>query len=439
MTADWSQYLASDEEETAVETQPQEKTFEPQNWNQYLDKKESGFLKEGFRHLARTRARIDETLIGYSGDVVGMVEWLDSKLPEAPQLLKNEPTFLEKKAKEFFKSLPKSYELKEKVSELTSGFTDPQNALEEFGDDITGLATILVTGKDPTKIPNVLKAIGKAVTAKSAGKGAELYGFGPAGQAIAEIGTLFLMGLFGKPTADKFVNDQYKQAREKIPQGTLIPSADIEKSLANLESELSKGLSTATKNEVRGAVSELKAKVSGGAYPAEELVDSFHNINERMTSKKLFDELGKTEKKLLNRRYNSFKNIVSEGLNDYGKSNPEFLSEWKEANSAFSAIAESKKVTNSIEGMIGKLPKHLATGVAIELFHGYPLAAAGTVSSFAGLKVGELLYRVGKSPLLRKHYIDVINAASSENLPSFIKSLDSLDKGLKKDLLKASD
>ncbi len=208
----------------------------------------------------------------------------------------------------------------------------------------------------------------------------------------------------------------------------MIPTQRLEKSLISLEEELAKGISTGTKNEVKNAVQELRAKASGGAMEADELVESFHNINERYTSKKLFDELSTSERKNLKHRYDKYKNEVGKEIADYGKENPEFYKQWKEANNGFAIIAQSKKVSNFLQSKLGSLPKHLAGTVAIELFLGHPNVAVGTVLGAGAVKTGELLYRIAKSPKLREHYLSVISEASKENLPAVIKNLEALQK-----------
>jgi hypothetical protein len=200
--------------------------------------------------------------------------------------------------------------------------------------------------------------------------------------------------------------------------------------LDNLSKDLSKGIGTPTKKEVLSAVDELRSKTSGGAFPADELVESYHNLNERINSKKLFDELNSSERKLLKHRYDQFKNKLNGEIKNYGKDNPEFYDQWLKANQAYATIAKSQKVSNFLESNIGKLPKHLAGTLAIELFLGYPRVAAGTLGGAGAIKTGELLYRIANSPKLREHYLNVIKESSKENLPAVIKNLNAMNKEL---------
>lgn len=452
MTIDWSQYAVKDNApevedftEVMIQGQPQSQQQQPSRqkenvWlGQYKAKEDRGYIEEGIRHTARTASRVGETIAGAPGDLVNFVKWLDSKMPEEPKWLKKEPNFVQRFGKKQLEKLPSSTELKQQMSEITGGFVDPQGAWEEFGDSVTELGTGLMFGKDPTKVKNIFGSIAKSVVAKSAKEGVKAYGGGEGAQFTAELGTLMLMGFLDKDMASKYISDKYKKAGNLIPENTMIDTSNLMGELESLEQELSKGIQTATKNEVKGTVSELKGKVSGGAYPADELVEVYHDINEKMSSKNLFSELSKSEQKKLKFRYKQLQEKVAKEISKYGKSNPEFLKEWREANQGFATIAESRKVTNFLESKVGKVPSKLAGSMALEVFLGHPEIAGATAASFTGLKTGEMLYRISKSPTLRKHYANVIKEASAENLGGTIKALNQLDAGLKKSFLEDKD
>lgn len=438
MTFNFDQYPLADEIIESEDITNQEKeTFD---FSKYPDYQEMGYFgqvaKKAKRHASRIGSRVGETLLGMPGDVVNFVNWLDSKMPELPKFLKKDPNFVQKLGVDLMDSLPSSSELKEKMSEITEGYTDPQSSFEEFGDNIVELATILTMGKDPTKIKNLMGSLGKSFVAKSASKTAEEFGAGEKGQLAAEMGSLFLMGLISQPMADKYVGDQYKKARNLIPQNTMIPTGNLEQNLSHLETELSKGISTSTKNEVKSAVKELKNKVSGGSLPAEEIVDSFHDINERLTSKKLFEDLSRPERKKLKIRYDKLKSEVSKEIKDYGKYNPEFYNKWKEANEGYATIQKSKGFTNWLQSHMGRLPEKLAGSMALEVLMGHPELAVGTLGAGAGVKIGELMYRISKSPILRKHYLNSVKSALKEDYPAFIKNAEKLDNSIKKEISK---
>jgi len=387
-----------------------------------------GYAKEGLRHGTRIGSRVGETVIGFPGDIVNFSKYISEKLPDSPEALKEkEPNFVKRAGRRALEWLPTSSELKDMSSYLTSGFTDPQGVMEEFGDEVASMATsLLIPSKDPTKFKSFLKALGTATAAKGSSGTLKALGAGETAQNTAEIGTLLLTGLMGKKTADAFVADKYKTARGKIPAGTMVNTNKFAGELSRLEQELAKGVSTNTKDAVKSATAELRAKASGGAMPMDEIVESYHNINERLSSKKLFDELNTTERKALKHRYDKLKDIIRGQISEYGKSNPDFFNEWTEANAAFKTIADSKKVSNFLQSKLGRIPKYLSGSLAYELFTGHPVAAAGLAGAAAPVKMGELLYRISKDPSLRKHYLNVIKEAGNENLPAVIKSLSAI-------------
>lgn len=443
---DWSEFETEPDENLESSTMP-----EMFDWSEFENVQKEETSSEGYlesiekvakqtgRHTARIASRVAETLVGMPGDIVNLIEWTVNKLPKPPQFMQPKKNIMQEYGKKFLQSLPTSTDLKELSSEITGGFTDPQGTWEEFGDGVIELASALGVGKDPTKIKNVLVPLGKALVAKTASETAKVYGATENQQFASELGTLVLMSLMNKPMANKFASDKLKNAIAKIPRSDVVQSKNLFSNLVNLEKELSKGISTATKNEVKNSVSELKNKAANGTLKAEELVTTYHDINEKMLSKKLFDELSTSEKKKLKFRYDRFKDIVSKDIKEYGKTNPEFYKEWLEGNEAFSVVENSKTVSKFIESNLGKIPKNVASGMALELFLGKPLVAASIGGSYAALKTGEMLYRISKSSSLQKHYLAVYEAALKENVPAMINSLEKLDQELKESFADIED
>ena len=435
---DFSKYRVKNEALPTELPSQQGQSEEPFDFTKYKVKEPPTDLEEVGRHVTRTGSRITESVLGFPGDLYKFTKYLADKFPNTPKLLQREPSPIQKAGKYALESLPTSEKLKEFTSYLTSGFTDPQSANEELGDEIASLATVLISpSKAVGGFGSLLKTLGSATTkatvTKGSGKAAELFGATEPTKNKIELGTLLLTGLLSQKTANMFVSDQYKKAHSQIPSGTMLNTSGLATELQKVDQQLSKGISTPTKNEVRGALRELESKASGGAMEAQELIESYHNINERMTSKKLFDELNSTERKLLKNRYDLVKNEVGKGISAYGKTNPEFYKIWKGANEGFSTLAQSKGVSNFLQSKIGKLPQHLAGSIALDLFLGTPASTLALGTSYGAVKSGELLYRIAKSPTLRDHYMKVILEASNENLPGVIKNLEFLDKAIPKE------
>lgn len=280
--------------------------------------------------------------------------------------------------------------------------------------------------------------------ASSIGQTLEEMGASPELQTAGEIGTFLLAGKLRQPNVDKHVSNLYEAAREKIPQGTMINTGSLVNNLDNLETSFMKGLpdTSATKPTVLKSIRELKNKASGGAMPLEDLVESYHDINSKMNARDLFDTLNKAGRKDLARRFNQFKDVISETVEDYGQFNPDFVNTWKAANEGYAAIQESKKTGRFIRNILKKPATHISSHAALiaaDMFLGHlPTAIIGTGSisgGLVGVKGTELAIRITNSPTLRKYYLQVIQNALKESVPGTISSLNKLGDELEKEEL----
>jgi len=448
MSFDFSKYYDDEpgkQQEQGPEEQPQiseppgiQKPPVPFDFSKYHDKKEPTVLEETGRHVVRTGARIAESVAGTGGNLVGFAKYLTKALPKLPEALESGVgggSPIQKYGRKALEKLPSSDDLKKLSSEFTSGFTDPQSAQEEFGDEVAGLFGDLAVGaENPKTFYNLLNTIGKnvfkAAAAKGTGKVAELYGASPKAKAVTEIGTLFLMGQLGKRAPDAYVKEQYEQVKKKIPQQTMVNTTGLANDLGNIEQEFSKGLTTGTKTEVLKPLSELKAKASGGAMPAEELFQSYRDINEHMNAKNLFDTFSKSDRDLLKYRYGILKDELKKPILSLKSQYPEAIDQWLNANEAKSILMQSEGIKNFLKSHAKSLPGHLATGMAIKFFlgtSGMTAVGAGTTSYFAG----RILKRMAKSPTLRQHYLNVIKESSKENWPAVLSNLNRMEKELK--------
>lgn len=445
----WEQYIADEPSDADSSLQPaaiSSAQQEPVNWDKYSVESPS-LLKEGARHVTRTASRIGETIAGIPGAGIQLAkaagDWLEEKVPLPASLKgKSEANFVQRYGQQLVDKIPTSEDLKDITSKLTNGFTDPQSAAEEFGDDITELAALLFgdkskgAAKAQKVVPKLLTAVGKAFGAKASGKVAEAYGVGETGQFLTEMGTIGLMSLINGKTATQYANGKIAKAKRLVPQNQMLDTRKLTKGLESLEVDLSKGLSTATKNEVKSAVSEIRGKVSGGSYPATEVMDMVHDINERMSSKKLFDELSSTEARKLKHRYGKAKTLLLDEVQQVSRVKPEAYKLWLEGMEGHATINQSQRATKFLEKHVGKLPSKVAQGIGIELVLGHPQAAGATAGAFAALKTTELMYRVMNSPALRKHYSGAVAAAATENLATMTSELSKLEAGLQKSIVK---
>lgn len=467
---DFSKYAKKKPDEPEQENTPVENKQNTQtatndsfDFGKYAKKGgETGF-EEAKRGAARTTSRVLETIAGFPGDTLKSAnmatEWLtdlSKSLPDFgvkkalesaseyfPDLEKKPgPSYLEEIDKYLLENLPTSESLKKRSIEKTGGYTEAQGPYEEFADDVSSIVPMLL---NPTKaaasftgfVGNLGRSILKATVAKGVGKGAKEAGASDGVVAGAEMLSLFLSGYVGRQGAKAYVESLYEGAKSHIPEGATMNTRSLTRALYKVDAELSKGLPTATKDEVRKTLQDLEKKSKMGSMAVDEVVQSFRDINEKMGSKKLFDEMTSSQQKLLRDRYDLLKNKVRDSLGVYGEKNPEFFQTWLDANEGYSAIAKGEQSTRWVREQFKNQKLAAVAGSVAGLFTNPALAikaiaggVAGGGAAFGAVKGLEIFTRVAKSPVLRDFYMRGLTEIVNQNGPGFMNILKEMSKAL---------
>lgn len=386
------------------------------------------------RHAARTGSRVVETLAGLPGDIVDLLktglgygaEKIAGKpLPAFREALEKGPSSVQ--GDEFLpENIPSSREIREPIGKLTKGFTEPQSEKEELSDEIiSDIASFAIPVKG--KIP-FARSIGTALASNLAKEGVKKLGGKEGTQAATKLGTMFLAGLIGRGNVKNFAKNLYEKRDSLLPPGAEIESSRLVKSLEQTKRNLEKGVSTPNKNAVIKPIDEILNKSKSGMIKIEDLTAAQRDFNELMKDPALL----KGAKKL----FGPVKHDIAKSIETYGKSNPEFLKYHKEANEAFATIAESQKVSKKINQWIKSKPSLIASPALTLFEYQHPGAIiptiAGAAAGYGVLKTGELLYRIGKSPVLQKHYLGVIKESLKDNATGTIRHLEKMNEELKK-------
>ena len=406
-------------DEIFIEESPQEDIFDQ------IQTDTASPLGELGRHVARSGSRVSESLLGLPGDVlrVGQIgaQQLEKGASKVREKLGLEP--LDSGIKK--PGIPGSSELKDLSVKIFGEKVLPQSKTESFIDDIVSDAAVLavpVKGKIP-----FMRSIGTALAGNLAFKGAEKVGLDEKGQAAAKLGAFFLSGLAGKGNVKKYWSEQYKLAENAVPTGAQVETFALERKLDNLSHDLSKGISTPSKEFVKTPLKNIRKKIKTGKISVDELVEIKRNINEHRG--KLYKDLtGKQSINYAQGKINDLSGLVDSEIAKYGKTNATFLNHYKNANEAFAGFNQSKRVGN----WLGRQIKLIGKGPLLILEGLFPKLLPGTVASFVGLKGGELVTRVLRNPTLRNYYGNLVKDAVKENTAGFIKNLRALEKGIKK-------
>lgn len=388
--------------------------------------------KSIIRYGGRSLSRAAETAVGLPGDLINLIKTgltygltkATGADPEDISKLMNRRQLL---------TPPTSSDLKSLSEETTKGFTKPENKLEEFSDnvisDLTSLA-VPIKGRVP-----FLRALGTSLGANVAKEGVGYVGGSEGAQEATKLGALFLTGLAAGKSADKLKNNLYEKSRDSIPKGTMIDTVVLGSKLNAVKNQISKGISTPTKTTVLKSIKDIEKKAKGGAMEFEDLVQAHHDLNEISADKKLFEELSKPHQKLLKARLDKVKNVTGETINEKGAAIPGFLENWKNANEAHGAIVKSHKFRNTIKKLTKAKSSYLTTPALIlleALNPGSMLYVAGSVGAgLSAMKSGELISKFYNSPVLRKHYVELLKNAADENVKATIQSISKINRELK--------
>jgi hypothetical protein len=321
---------------------------------------------------------------------------------------------------------PTSQDIREKVTQAITGETlEPRTQVEESYDEfISDAASLAIPIKG--KIP-FMRALGTSALANLGKEGVKALGVGPGGQAATKIGTMMLMGLVGRGGARKYVNNLQKEAYKEIPEGATTNAEDLLKNVKKLESELLKGGTSPSKVDALKLSRQLQARIVRDPknFRVEELPAFRRSVNDFRFNK----GTNATQRYNLDR----FDDLLNKELNQYGKTNPTFLNKYREANLGTAGLAQSNKITRKISETMDLSKLSPETIGLLGLHTIGPKAAIAVAPAWAANKAMKAVSRFTRNSTLRKHYLNVIRAATEGNAASITRNVNQLDAALKKE------
>lgn len=292
----------------------------------------------------------------------------------------------------------------DKLLDTSAGFLGSMIGLGAKG--LAKPGTIPFT-KKAVKIPAAIKTALNAFAPAAAYVGAKEADLPPWQQAAAAIGTSFLTHRLTNKSLGQISKDLYTKSNE-LAKDVVIPADKLVSRLDSLQEVMNKGVKTGPKSRINTLISELKDKSSGGVIPLEELIETRKNINE------VSKEFTKSQLKGSENFWKAVRSSVDSTIDDYGKLNPEFGNTYREANSLYKGIQESKKMETWIKSHV----KESAVGLAgnfllkhLELMSGISPVKAAVIGKSA-LFTKSLI----KNPGFRKAYKDILKNAANENI-----------------------
>ncbi len=421
--------LKSNPVQTHKENQPSSLKLKNQNLPASLKLKNENFPLENEndldreieRNQAQQTSRMLEGVFGLPGDLINF----------AGSALGFEP------------KVPGSQKLREVSENISQGYTKPKNEEEEkVGNIMQDIALFAIPG---AKHYSLARNIGIPLVSELAKEGIKYAGGDDKKQAYGKIGTMVMLDLLSHRkalgTAKEYASSLFKKADEAIPKGLSINATNLEKSLNKLEETFKMGGSRPSTPEALEKLSEIRGEIKNGKINLKNLVAYRPAINEWIDKAKGFEIGGNSDKirRQIIHNLNDVKGEVIKAAEEYGaKYNPEYLKLSQNANEAYSAYAQSNKISNFIEKKVGSKIQSKALKAILGLGGLGSLGGAaglGTtllagsvgLTTALGYKAFKTILR-GKSPTLRKHYFNILEGALKGNTSQVLKNTKELDK-----------
>lgn len=345
---------------------------------------------------------------------------------------------------EYEEILPSSAQIKQSVQSLNPEYLATRNDVEELGDAIVeDFASLyagrqLFKGKIPfantlSKAQQIIRPLGIAIGSNLAETVVKDFTNNDSAAGWAKFGTALFLSMLDKQKAGQYVSQAYKKAEGLLPVDARQDASKLVAKISAIQRRASMGSLAPSEKFIVDEIDEIlkRGQYVPGTGQATMNVSTITNIK-RSLSEKLDKFVYENPKKLAEGRARKLgsgvvKNI-NEFLDEYGKTNPEWLETYREAEQGFSTLATSNKVGNYIKNNLKS--SVLTTGLLKVL--GVPIGAKTAAIGAVAYPSLQITYRIAASPLLRKYYGKIVKAAVEENSLLLNREINNLDKELQK-------
>lgn len=313
-------------------------------------------------------------------------------------------------------------------------YLKPKNDVEKFTNDVVEDAgSIFLPGVALTKMGlrgvSALRSFAASLGANSSGEFVKDITGDEQKGAYAKMGTMFLFSALNKPGVQKEIGSLYQRADKLLPANATTNANKLTSELTRLKNQVLSGrqpgdLAASEKFVVDEADTVLR-QIKDGNINVNTLKSTLRSLNEKL-QKAIYESPDKATRVRAKSLAKGINKAINNTLSDYGKTNPKWWKLQKGANEAFGAVQQSNFITRFIEHNVAGNP--LTHGLLHAL--GVTAGGAGAVIPYQASK---LMYRIYKSPELRKHYARIVSSAASENASVMNKEIKKLDEGLSKE------
>lgn len=393
-------------------------------------------IAEGIqRNIARTGSNIVTRGVGFAGDIFSLInEYAARPLTESitgKEGLPYEQTFLGK-------AIPTTETHRKGLESVTGEYLKPQNEIERFADDVVDTTQLLFTpggqitrsGRTISGGQKLYRNFAKALGAEVLAKGSEGFTGDESAKGWTRMGSIFVTSLLDKPTAARQIGNLYRNAEASIPQGVTTNAGSLQTSMNSLVHTITRGrphgnLSPPERFVVNQAENVLNL-IQNGRIPVDQAWAQLRTINQELQG--VLPDISRQQRRGIRTQAARINGALNETLENYGRTNPGFAQNFHPAQEATATLHQSQWIGNWIRNNI--VSPVQTEGLLQAL--GVPIAQT-TSKIVAPYKAAQLIYRISRSPTLRNLYLRTLNSASQENISTFTRHLNELDKKTQED------
>lgn len=331
-----------------------------------------------------------------------------------------------------FKLLPSSEQGRKGFSALTGGLSDPQTEAEKDYGDVLDTFTLLATAAvNPQSWQALARALGISVLSKGAGKGAQALGFGETGQKVTEGGTTLVTSMFSPGGMAKFLSSQIDKLKSNPVAKHIVPTAGLENKLKTIRAKWNYGTPKPAARQATPKLDALEDLAKKGQAEMGELLESYRSVGSEIQAKELYEKLDTTGRKALRHHFDELKGAIAETIES---STPKpYSKQFQDINQGYMTFAKSRQISDWVMDNKKEIIKTLGPSILADLYLSVGAigpAAAAAATGFTVKEIGETLYRISKSPTLRKYYAESLRNIAQENTPAALKNMEKLKEAM---------
>ena len=387
-------------------------------------------------------AEVPAQILGYPGNLFNFINTIAAK--PITEFILDKPG-LEYKETYLGKVFPTSSEVRQSF-EQAMPYLKPSNEYEKFTNNLYGTATqFLLPGGQAqvglTRAHPAIRSLIKSLGVEIAGTGTEkLTGSKEKGD-IARMGSMFLLGMADRPGANRYLGEIYNRATNALQQAgnPTFDAARITQRLTNLRTRLSQGTRAPSEQAVINEIDRILEHVQQGRMPVQNAWSSLRSLNEnRLAAQRSI--AGRTNRLRARNLFNEVGSALHDELNNYGRINPDFGTPFQEAQTGTRTLHQSNLIQQTVENLTGFEVNHpgimhlFGSGIgATAAAAKHSVVTAPNIIGLAAYQASKILFRMARSPALRRYYTNAIRAGIQENIPQMAKEIQKMDDVLTKE------